>query len=43
MALETRPIPVLKGKIAEEFFQRAAECSETLNIEQLYLERKRKN
>jgi hypothetical protein len=26
MALETRPLPVLKGKMAEEFFKRAAEC-----------------
>jgi hypothetical protein len=26
MALETRPLPVLKGKVAKEFFERAKNC-----------------
>jgi regulator of replication initiation timing len=26
MALETRPIPVLKGKVAKEFFERLKTC-----------------
>jgi hypothetical protein len=26
MALETRPLPVLKGKVAKEFFERLKTC-----------------
>jgi hypothetical protein len=35
MALETRPLPVLKGKIAEEFFKRAAECKVSKTKEEI--------
>jgi hypothetical protein len=35
MALETRPLPVLKGKMAEEFFQRAAECKPSKSKEEI--------
>jgi hypothetical protein len=35
MALETRPLPVLKGKMAEEFFKRAAECKPSKSKEEL--------
>jgi DNA repair photolyase len=35
MALETRPIPVLKGKMAEEFFKRAAECKVSKSREEI--------
>jgi hypothetical protein len=34
MALETRPLPVLKGKMAEEFFKRAAECKPSKSREE---------
>jgi hypothetical protein len=35
MALEIRPLPVLKGKIAKDFFKKAAECEESMSREEV--------
>jgi hypothetical protein len=35
MALEIKPLPVLKSKVAKEFFERAAECKEALSREEV--------
>jgi hypothetical protein len=45
MALETRPIPVLKGKVAKEFFERLKTCkiSQTREEVQEYTRQVRKS
>jgi hypothetical protein len=35
MALETRPIPVLKGKVAKEFFERLKTCKVSKTREEI--------
>jgi hypothetical protein len=35
MALETRPIPVLKGKVAKEFFERLKTCTVSQSREEV--------